>query len=256
MKSKKLAAVREIGQLPLPSSFIFKSSIINRIEKEQCDGPSCGNEVGESETTPEEKDSRQWNPFRVSSTGLCSPDLKPFPPCSKTKASTWFLIRAIFCLSLAVLVLVFWGGLKPVKWLWLKGLGLPGTNISSSNNILLEEDFSPCVADFGLAKAFNHEGEVVTMPGHASLVLTGGEQRPAASKHLLILGDDPKPKPKRRRDATFVLDEKQKPLYNHYANGSGWWDCDMEGVDSEEVGCSDAWEGMGATTNLGGLEWH
>ncbi|KAF9612289.1 hypothetical protein IFM89_038859 [Coptis chinensis] len=242
MKSKKLAAVREIGQLPLPSSFIFKPSIINsckdtdqealsktkqqpkksscislsdflnrklekkdftqpktvqkpfslvgegrdvvgvfddecigvkrgvkndscidetvfrqfikhsRIEKEQCDGPSSGNEVGESETTPEEKDSRQWNPFRVSS--------------------------------------------------------------------------------------------------------TGGEQRPAASKHLLILGDDPKPKPKRRRDATFVLDEKQKPLYNHYANGSGWWDCGMEGVDSEEIGCSDAWEGMGATTNLGGLEWH
>lgn len=39
------------------------------------------------------------------------------------------------------------------------------------------------------------------------------------------------------------------------ANGSGWWDCNMEGIDSEEVGCNEVWEGMGSTT-LGGLEWH
>ena len=29
----------------------------------------------------------------------------------------------------------------------------------------------------------------------------------------------------------------------------------MEGVDSDEVGCDHAWEGVGSTT-LGGLEWH
>lgn len=29
----------------------------------------------------------------------------------------------------------------------------------------------------------------------------------------------------------------------------------MEGVDSEEVGCNEAWEGVGSTT-LGGLDWH
>ena len=39
------------------------------------------------------------------------------------------------------------------------------------------------------------------------------------------------------------------------ANGSGWWDCNMEGVDGDEVGCNQAWEGVGSTT-LGGLEWH
>ncbi|XP_020519474.1 uncharacterized protein LOC18428597 isoform X2 [Amborella trichopoda] len=39
------------------------------------------------------------------------------------------------------------------------------------------------------------------------------------------------------------------------ASGSGWWDSDMEGLDSEEVGCKEVWEGMGSTT-LGGLEWH
>ncbi|OVA01588.1 hypothetical protein BVC80_9073g19 [Macleaya cordata] len=77
-------------------------------------------------------------------------------------------------------------------------------------------------------------------------------------KHLLVLGDDPKPKPKpkqKRRQENFIRNKKPKPLFNHYANGSGWWDCDMEGVDSEEVGCNEVWEGMGSTT-LGGLEWH
>ncbi|KAG7028769.1 hypothetical protein SDJN02_09950, partial [Cucurbita argyrosperma subsp. argyrosperma] len=40
-----------------------------------------------------------------------------------------------------------------------------------------------------------------------------------------------------------------------YASGGGWWDCDMEGVDSEEVGLGEVWEGVGSTT-LGGIEWH
>lgn len=39
------------------------------------------------------------------------------------------------------------------------------------------------------------------------------------------------------------------------ANGHGWWDCDREGVDSEEVGHKEVWEGVGSTT-VGGLEWH
>lgn len=39
------------------------------------------------------------------------------------------------------------------------------------------------------------------------------------------------------------------------ASGSGWWDSNMEGVDSEEVGLGEVWEGVGSTT-LGGIEWH
>lgn len=85
--------------------------------------------------------------------------------------------------------------------------------------------------------------------------VSSSEKKCATSRHLLVIGDDPKPKSKRRGNA-FVSHQKPVPLYNHYANGSGWWGCDREGIDSEEVGCSDAWEGMGATTNLGGLEWH
>ncbi|KAI5654277.1 hypothetical protein M9H77_31464 [Catharanthus roseus] len=75
-------------------------------------------------------------------------------------------------------------------------------------------------------------------------------------KRMRVLGDDDS-EPKRRRKAKKTLASKEEPipLFNHYANGCGWWDCDMEGVDNEEVGCSEVWEGMGSTT-LGGLDWH
>ena len=38
-------------------------------------------------------------------------------------------------------------------------------------------------------------------------------------------------------------------------NGCGWWDCNMEGIDNEEVGVNEVWEGVGSTT-LGGIEGH
>ncbi|KAK4388030.1 hypothetical protein Sango_2409600 [Sesamum angolense] len=59
-------------------------------------------------------------------------------------------------------------------------------------------------------------------------------------------GDDDKP-PARKR--LVVLGEDLKPTQNE--NGAGWWDDQMEGVDNEEVGCNDVWEGVGCTT-LGG----
>lgn len=40
------------------------------------------------------------------------------------------------------------------------------------------------------------------------------------------------------------------------ANGGGWWDSEMEGVDSEEVGFSEVWEGVGSTTFGGIVDWH
>lgn len=38
-------------------------------------------------------------------------------------------------------------------------------------------------------------------------------------------------------------------------SGTGWWEPEREGVDSDEVGSAEVWEGMGSTT-LGGLDWH
>ncbi|XP_017975787.1 PREDICTED: uncharacterized protein LOC18602755 isoform X2 [Theobroma cacao] len=73
---------------------------------------------------------------------------------------------------------------------------------------------------------------------------------------FLVLGDDP-PKPKKRgRRECSLSNKKPKPHYNHYANGCGWWDCDMEGVDSEEVGSGEVWEGVGSTTFGGIVDWH
>ncbi|XP_075516006.1 uncharacterized protein LOC142550844 isoform X3 [Primulina tabacum] len=69
-----------------------------------------------------------------------------------------------------------------------------------------------------------------------------------------VLGDGLRPILSRKRKK-FSSKEESKPLFNHYENGGGWWDDNMEGIDSENVGCSSAWEGVGCTT-LGGIEWH
>ncbi|KVH90958.1 uncharacterized protein LOC112522251 [Cynara cardunculus var. scolymus] len=75
-----------------------------------------------------------------------------------------------------------------------------------------------------------------------------------APKGLVVLGDDPRPK-QTTYPKSFIKNEKPLPLYNHYASGSGWWDSDMEGIDNEEVGFNEVWEGVGTAT-LGGLDWH
>ncbi|CAN8324330.1 unnamed protein product [Cochlearia groenlandica] len=60
----------------------------------------------------------------------------------------------------------------------------------------------------------------------------------------------------KRKRGSNDISKTQRPTYNHYANGSGWWDCDMEGVDSEEVGHSEVWEGVGSTTYGDIVDWH
>lgn len=74
-------------------------------------------------------------------------------------------------------------------------------------------------------------------------------------KNVVVLGGDPKPERKRKEPIRDIRNKNPRPLYNHYASGCGWWDYNMEGVDSEEVGLGEVWEGVGSTT-LGGLEWH
>ncbi|XP_016472524.1 uncharacterized protein LOC107794539 [Nicotiana tabacum] len=85
-------------------------------------------------------------------------------------------------------------------------------------------------------------------------LIEGSSGNQSARKVLAVLGEGSAEK---RRRKVRMIDNIEKPstLFNHYANGGGWWDCNMEGVDNEEVGCNEVWEGMGSTT-LGGLEWH
>ncbi|KAH6778139.1 hypothetical protein C2S52_006347 [Perilla frutescens var. hirtella] len=79
------------------------------------------------------------------------------------------------------------------------------------------------------------------------------DDKPTSRKQLVVLGDDTKPIRSSRRKK--FLNEEQRPHFNHYENGGGWWTENMAGVDNEEVGCTEAWEGVGCTT-LGGIEWH
>lgn len=37
-------------------------------------------------------------------------------------------------------------------------------------------------------------------------------------------------------------------------NGTGFWEPERVGVDNDEVGSTEMWEGMGSTTTLGGLD--
>ncbi|KAK1592718.1 hypothetical protein Q3G72_029178 [Acer saccharum] len=86
----------------------------------------------------------------------------------------------------------------------------------------------------------------------------GSDNRLPTQRPFIILGDDSKYKRKGRkkgRKESLISNKKPRPHYNHYANGSGWWDSGMEGIDDEEVGFGEAWEGVGCTT-FGGIEWH
>ncbi|KAI4303924.1 hypothetical protein MLD38_039502 [Melastoma candidum] len=73
-------------------------------------------------------------------------------------------------------------------------------------------------------------------------------------KHVIILGYGPETK-QEESDIIHFRNQKRRHLYDHYANGGGFWDGDMEGIDSEEVGCKETWEGIGSTT-LGELDWN
>ncbi|XP_057428063.1 uncharacterized protein LOC130721315 [Lotus japonicus] len=83
----------------------------------------------------------------------------------------------------------------------------------------------------------------------------GGNENQNAQKHVVVLGGESKLKPKGQmgKDSS---NKKPRPLYNHYANGRGWWDHDMEGVDNEALGFTEVWEGVGSTTLGGIVDWH
>ncbi|KAK6914266.1 hypothetical protein RJ641_021587, partial [Dillenia turbinata] len=70
----------------------------------------------------------------------------------------------------------------------------------------------------------------------------GAEEKLIVKRHLLVLGGDPKPK-QSVKSKDSISKESSTPQFNHHANGSGWWDCDREGIDNEEVGFNEVWEG-------------
>ncbi|ESW16163.1 hypothetical protein PHAVU_007G134400 [Phaseolus vulgaris] len=85
--------------------------------------------------------------------------------------------------------------------------------------------------------------------------IRGGKESQTARKHVVVLGGESKLKPKRQIE-NGSGNKRPRPLYNHYANGHGWWDYDMEGVDNEQLGSNEVWEGVGSTTLGGIIDWH
>ncbi|KAH7833347.1 hypothetical protein Vadar_005313 [Vaccinium darrowii] len=91
-------------------------------------------------------------------------------------------------------------------------------------------------------------------------ILPGRDGEQSAQKNIVVLGEGqlnsvhPIPRAK-GKEQSFIPSEKPRHQFNHYANGSGWWNCDMAGVDNEEVRSNEVWEGIGSTT-LGGLDWN
>ncbi|TXG68563.1 hypothetical protein EZV62_003498 [Acer yangbiense] len=93
------------------------------------------------------------------------------------------------------------------------------------------------------------------------LWIPGSDDRLPTQRPFIIMGDDSKYKQKGRkkgRKESLIRNKKPRPHYNIItvnANGSGGWDSGMEGIDDEEVGFGEAWEGVSSTT-FGGIEWH
>ncbi|MED6134805.1 hypothetical protein PIB30_040419 [Stylosanthes scabra] len=88
----------------------------------------------------------------------------------------------------------------------------------------------------------------------------GGSENQTVRNNVVVLGVGGESKFKRRRQKSQTeinsSHKKPKPVYNHYENGRGWWDYDMEGVDNEELGFNEVWEGVGSTTLGGIVDWH
>ncbi|KAK7268662.1 hypothetical protein RIF29_21367 [Crotalaria pallida] len=82
-----------------------------------------------------------------------------------------------------------------------------------------------------------------------------GNENQTVKKHVVVLGGESKLKQKGYAENDSI-NKKPRHLYNHYANGRGWWNDDMEGVDNEELGFSEVWEGVGSTTLGGIVDWH
>ncbi|CAH9087706.1 unnamed protein product [Cuscuta europaea] len=72
-------------------------------------------------------------------------------------------------------------------------------------------------------------------------VFAGDGHKQSVGKVVVVLGEDSKNKQK-RNGKRRAIPEKSTTYFNHYANGGGWWDCEKEGVDNEEVGCNGTWE--------------
>ncbi|RDX64975.1 hypothetical protein CR513_56406, partial [Mucuna pruriens] len=116
-----------------------------------------------------------------------------------------------------------------------------------------EEEKGDFVSQIGVGELENLVADDFQESKKRKAPFEGKNENQTARKHVVVLGGESKLKPK-GRSGSDSSSKRPRPLYNHYtdANGRGWWDHEMEGVDNEELGFSEVWEGVGSTT-LGGI---
>ncbi|KAL2325031.1 hypothetical protein Fmac_024089 [Flemingia macrophylla] len=131
-----------------------------------------------------------------------------------------------------------------------------------SNDKVIFESFKPTKEDKGdfvsqidFGELENSVGDDIQESKKRKAPFEGGNENHTARKHVVVLGGGSNLKPK-GQNGNDSSSRRPRPHYNHYANGRGWWDYDMEGVDNEELGFSEVWEGVGSTTLGGIIDWH
>ncbi|XP_061337493.1 uncharacterized protein LOC133284491 [Gastrolobium bilobum] len=115
-----------------------------------------------------------------------------------------------------------------------------------------KEDF---VSPFGVDELENSVADDIQESKKRKNPFQAGNENQTVREHVVVLGGESKLKPKGQIENNSS-NKKPRPLYNHYANGRGWWDYDMEGVDNEELGFNEVWEGVGSTSLGGIVDWH
>lgn len=233
MKPRNSTAIRAPGQRSIPSTFLFRPAL------------KCSTSYKESSDAPSDCAKNRSN---LSLSAFLNRKLhfNSLLPIDKEKNTSDF------------------NEVKKEKVLQSVDQDCPNESIFRDDRYGLDglhEEHRPVIED-SVFKLFNDTqgGKVRTSSseGFTGTALARSERvlKKHSRNHLVVLGDDPQPKPKRRGYADVSCsNKKSRPLYNHYENGTGWWEPEREGVDSDEVGSKEVWEGMGTTT-LGGLDWH
>ncbi|XP_065864869.1 uncharacterized protein [Euphorbia lathyris] len=233
---------RVLGQRSISSSFVFRSSNLAKNSKDDAQRKGSNNDSSHSFSDFLDK-KLQRNPVMPK---ILKGKSKPFksPLGHKADAESIYCSIGIkkeekegICIDQQVFELFKHTATEK---------GVQGSGDGSNGDVENGTSSSSYVGEIE-ASSLNNEQEIRKRRNP----FEDGDRKHTTRKESLVLGDDPKQK-QNRSTKSFISNKKPRPLYNHYGSGCGWWDCDMEGVDTEAVGLGEIWEGVGSTT-FGGI---
>ncbi|KAJ9182411.1 hypothetical protein P3X46_006409 [Hevea brasiliensis] len=242
--------IRVLGQRSIPSSFTFRSSNLAKNSKDDSQKKVSNKDLSISLSDFLDR-KLHTDPVRPKIVkGKLRPFMSPLGPRDDGGAfDHWIGIRKEGKERNSVIDEVVFEQFKHASA--EKGDGINSCGVGGNGGEIGTSDTQLGIGSF-------HAGDLGTSNSNNDQVtrkrrnpFEDGDEKHAIRKHSLVLGGDSEPK-QRTRLKKFISNKKPRPFYNHYANGCGWWDCDMEGVDTEEVGTGEIWEGVGSTT-FGGI---